>query len=226
MGSDPLEDTLRSFVSAVFDDTEPDVEDEKPSEPKLLGSMMLSPGTRGCRARSRTITNFVSSVFDDAENTGISDMDTVSEISTSVATGTPESRPRGMSSTAMTEDGVDVMVRWAGGLFGDAANVLDTTGDGRIDTIILDSTGDGIQDTKLPASGLDTNGDGKIDTMVIAGKSLSLKGRDFPTAPPLSATTPENKEQLTKSVAEALAHVKAARKEKARLRQASLKENE
>eukprot|EP01060_Flectonema_neradi_P010548 TRINITY_DN17629_c0_g1_i1.p1 TRINITY_DN17629_c0_g1~~TRINITY_DN17629_c0_g1_i1.p1 ORF type:complete len:240 (+),score=62.54 TRINITY_DN17629_c0_g1_i1:48-722(+) len=224
MGSDPLDNTLRSFVSAVFDD-DVEEENEAPVEPESKGPTMLSPGARGRRARSQTITNFVSSVFDDAENTGISDMDT-SEISTSVATGTPETRPRGMSSTAMTEDGIDVMVRWAGELFGDSANVLDTTGDGKIDTIILDSTGDGIQDTKLPASCIDTNGDGNIDTMIVAGKTLSLKGRELPAPPPTTATTPEDKQQLTKSVAEALAQVKAARKEKARLRQASLKENE
>merc|ERR1711865_405295 len=49
------------------------------------------------------------------------------------------------------------------GISGNLA-AIDTTGDGKVDSIGVDSTGDGKANSVVKAKGVDTDGDGRIDT--------------------------------------------------------------
>lgn len=46
------------------------------------------------------------------------------------------------------------------------ATMIDTSGDGRADTLVVDSTGDGIPDRACSSYGVDTTGDGKTDALL------------------------------------------------------------
>jgi len=46
------------------------------------------------------------------------------------------------------------------------ATMVDTSGDGRADTLVVDTTGDGIPDRACSSYGVDTTGDGKTDALL------------------------------------------------------------
>ena len=57
--------------------------------------------------------------------------------------------------------------RTAPGLVRTESFGIDTTGDGKIDTLLVDTTGDGKLDTQAKAKEVDSTGDGRLDTLLI-----------------------------------------------------------
>eukprot|EP00756_Hemistasia_phaeocysticola_P002941 Hpha_TRINITY_DN11970_c0_g1::TRINITY_DN11970_c0_g1_i2::g.20732::m.20732 len=66
------------------------------------------------------------------------------------------------------------------------ARVVDTTGDGRADTLLMDTTGDGKHDTVLAAQVVDTTGDTVGDTVLV---DINGDGK-YDLAMPLGARSP------------------------------------
>eukprot|EP01065_Artemidia_motanka_P029756 TRINITY_DN35842_c0_g1_i1.p1 TRINITY_DN35842_c0_g1~~TRINITY_DN35842_c0_g1_i1.p1 ORF type:complete len:240 (+),score=83.74 TRINITY_DN35842_c0_g1_i1:58-777(+) len=207
--------TMMNFVAQVFDDGEAVA--DAGSEPEVGNDCGTPPGAR-TRQRRGTMAQFVNSVFDDddggideapvevtapavaspTKHTDPLSADDKQKVTDAVARARELRRQRAAKAKPAELDvGQKVMRDWQQKLFEGAAAV-DTTGDGKADTLLVDTTGDGKHDSALRVQVvdattvmLDTTGDGVVDTKL-----------------PLTAPLPTNTQI---SVADALEAVRKAR---------------
>ena len=177
---------MRKFIGDVFDD------DDDAALAAAMGRRSFSqpplPPSEAPKRRNRseTMCKFVRSVFDD-DGAGITPSVSESDLFSEDMT----TRKRGNSCTAMTDEGVDEMCRWADGVFGMTEDEMKGhQQQHQQEAEALKAARVGSNNSQVPHS---------ADSSMSGSMSLSSAGCDA---------------EMKKQIADTLALVKAARKEK------------